>query len=74
MTIGLVHERAEPFGIGGVEAVEHALDGAADHLQRRAELVGDVGEQLAAAFVVRCEAVGHLVERWRRAEPSWRDP
>ena len=46
---------------------------AADHLQRCAELVRDVGQQLAAPLFVGAEAFGHLVERGG-SEPSWPEP
>ena len=59
---GLIEHRPEALGIGAVQAVEHALEGAADHLQRRAQLVGHVGKQFSPPAFVRLQPLGHLVE------------
>ena len=48
-----------------VEAVAQALDAAADHGERRPELVRHVGEELAPPGLVALEPLGHRVERPR---------
>ena len=51
-----------------VEPVSYRFDVAADHRKRRAKLVGDIGQEIAPALLVRLEAFGHPVER--RSEPA----
>jgi hypothetical protein len=70
----LLEDGAEVGLIGGIKPVEHPLDGTADHRQRRAQLVGDVGEQGAALLLVRLQARGHLVERLGQAAHLLRTP
>ena len=48
--------------VGLVDAVEHRLDVALDHRQRRPELVADVGEQRPPLGLVGLEPGDHRVE------------
>ena len=45
-----------------MDAVDDRLEAAADHRERRAQLVAHVGEERLAAALVGCEPLGHRVE------------
>ena len=60
---GLVAHDAERSSSAGKHAVLHRLDGRLDRLQRRAQLVRDVGGEPALELPVGLDRVGHLVER-----------
>ena len=59
----LVADDAEALLVGRQHAVLHRLDGGLDRLQRRAQLVRDVGGEPALQLAVGLDSVGHLVER-----------
>ena len=48
--------------VEGMDAVDHRLEVALDDRERRAQLVGDVGEKTPALVVARLEPRRHLVE------------
>ena len=60
---GLVMDEREAFRVGGQHSVLHGLHGRLDRLQRRAELVGDIGGQLLLVPSLGFHGIGHLVER-----------
>lgn len=62
MSAVFLHHRPQPLGVRVVETVEHALERAADHLQRRPQFVRHVRQQLLSPAFVRLEALGHLIE------------
>ncbi len=64
--------------VHGMDAVEHRLEAAGDHGQRRPELVGHVGQQRAPLVARAVQALRHRVERGRqvahRTRAAWSDP
>lgn len=52
----------EVLAVGGINVVEHALDGALDDGEGSSQFVGDVGEQALALLLVGLEPLGHGVE------------
>ena len=64
--LGLVADRAEIFLLLllGDRAVEDAVGKAGDRRHRRAQLVGDVGDEFASARLGLLQRGGHLVERF----------
>ncbi len=69
----LIHEPSEPLdlgqhhaerrGVGFLHAVEEVLQVRADRRDRRLELVGDVGHEVAAALLEMLELSPHPIER-----------
>ena len=59
----LFQDRFEVRSIGRVQAVQHGLGVPLDDRQRRAELVGHVGQEIAALFFAAAQTLGHGVER-----------
>ncbi len=69
---GLVEDRLEMGGIGRVDAVEQGLEVALDHGERRAQLVGDVGQGGSALLFDLFQAGTHGVEeRGQVAHLAW---
>ena len=54
---------ARAADVAGIDAVEQALEAALQNRQRRPELVGDVGHQVAPLAVGVLQPLGHRVER-----------
>ena len=61
----LVERGLEARGVGGVDAIGHALEAALDHRQRRPQLVRHIGEEASTLSLVRVEPLAHRVERSR---------
>ena len=59
---GLLEEQQEVGVVARVDAVELGLDLGLQHGQRRAQLVGDVGQEPAAGVLRGVEPAGHVVE------------
>ncbi len=70
----LVERRPKVLLVGGMDAVEHRLDLALDHRERRPELVADVRQQGPALSLVRLEARGHPVEGTHESPHRQRAP
>ena len=67
----LLQDRVDLRFIAGIDAIEHPLEPALQHGERIAELVRDVGHQMAPLHVLRFEPRRHAVERARqRAHPA----
>ena len=59
---GLVEQQVEAGVVARVDAVELQLDLPLQHGERRAQLVGDVGQEAVASGLGRVEPGGHVVE------------
>ena len=67
-----LEQRRELAVIARVDAVDHALDVAADDRQRISQLMRDVGQQHPPLLLVGLEPVGHRVEGEHQATHRWR--
>ena len=61
--LGLVHGAPEVLRVGRADAVGEVLESRGERRQRRPELVGDRGHEVALLAVDAGELGGHLVER-----------
>jgi len=61
--LGLLQHRAEQLRVGLLDPVDQVLEPGLEGGDRRAQLVGHVGDQVAAHAVHRRQVPGHVVER-----------
>jgi hypothetical protein len=61
--LGLLEHALEAGLVRGVHAVEHPLRVPPDHGERRAEFMGDVGQEVPPVLLAFSQSFHHLVER-----------
>ena len=68
----LILQGGEDFGSWIDDSISQPLEVAVQVGERRAQLVGEVQDQVAALALLVLEACGHLVERVRDRRELWR--
>ena len=70
----LLERQGQMLVVARIHAVEHPLERALQHRERRAQLVRDVRQQIAALLVLALQPLRHRVERLRERPAFGRSP